>query len=414
MQPKLYPRLTLALLTGINILNYIDRSVLFGVQTLIQSEFHVNKAAMGKLTFAFLVCYMVAGPFVGWMGDRYSRKIIISAGICVWSGFTLLTWITHTYNELLFRHTIVGIGEASYATIAPTLIADLFPPERRGRMLSIFYLGLPFGTAAGFSVGGLLGPHFGWRMPFMVVAIPGFLLAVLMLLLPEPPRGQIEEEDSSVVRSTVPGLVKNGAFVTATLGMAMYTFAIGGMQQWIVPFLQEVRGVPLAEADHVFGAMAAFNGIVATLIGGWIADKLVVRYPGAYYTFCGVTMLIAVPLMILSIYISGRFLYPIMFVTLFFILVGTAPSNAAVVNAVNAKIRATALAVNLFIIHLLGDASSPWIIGKISDMSSLQIGFWAAFLAAVLSAGLFFYGARFAPKLHGTHPVEDSTAAAPS
>jgi len=403
MQPKLYPRLMLALLTGINILNYIDRSILFGVQTLIQNEFHVSNAAMGKLTSAFFICYMVAGPVMGWMGDRYSRKLIVAVGIFIWSGFTLLTWVTHTYNQLLFRHAIVGIGEASYATIAPTLIADLFPVERRGRMLAIFYLGLPFGTAAGFFIGGILGPHFGWRIPFMVVALPGFVLALLMLLLREPPRGQTEIDDTSPIRSTVPGLLKNGAFITATLGMAMYTFAIGGLQQWIVPFLERVRKVPLAQADHAFGAMAAFNGIVATLIGGWAADRLLKRYNGAYYTFSGITMLISVPLMVLTIYIAGRPLYPLMFVTLFFVLLGTAPSNAALVNAVSPRIRATALAVNLFVIHLLGDASSPWIIGKISDISSsLQIGFWAAFLAAALSGIIYLYGARFAPRLQPT------------
>src|SRR5436305_4432024 len=116
MQPKLYPRLMLALLTGINILNYIDRSILFGVQTLIQNEFHVSNAAMGKLTSAFFICYMVAGPVMGWMGDRYSRKLIVAVGIFIWSGFTLLTWVTHTYNQLLFRHAIVGIGEDRKST----------------------------------------------------------------------------------------------------------------------------------------------------------------------------------------------------------------------------------------------------------------------------------------------------------
>ena len=175
MQPKLYPRLTLALLTGLNILNYIDRSVLFSVQPLIKDEFNITDAKIGLLTSVFFFSYMIAGPCVGWLGDRFPRKYIVGIGIFIWSGFTLLTWVTHTYNQLLFRHTIVGIGEASYATIAPTLIADLFPVERRGRMLAIFYLGLPFGTASGYLVGGFLGHHFGWRIPFMVAGIPGFL-----------------------------------------------------------------------------------------------------------------------------------------------------------------------------------------------------------------------------------------------
>src|SRR5947209_16382502 len=127
MPPKLYPRLTLALLTGLNVLNYIDRSVLFGVQPLIQKEFLVNDVQLGRLNSAFFLSYLCAAPLVGYLGDRYARRKIVAIGIFIWSGFTLLSGITHTYNELLFRHIMVGIGEASYAVIAPTLIADSFP-----------------------------------------------------------------------------------------------------------------------------------------------------------------------------------------------------------------------------------------------------------------------------------------------
>ena len=400
MQPKLYPRLTLGLLTGLNILNYVDRSILFGVQPLIQKEFGVTNAQIGLLTSAFFIFYMVAGPCIGWLGDRYPRKHIIAVGIFIWSGFTLLTWFTHTFNELLFRHTIVGIGEASYATIAPTLVADLFPVERRGRMLAIFSLGLPFGTAIGFLLGGYLGPQYGWRMPFMLAAIPGFILALLIWILPEPARGQAEKQDTSKARSSLTGLIRNGAFLTATFGMAMYTFAIGGLQVWMPTFLEKVRGVPLDQADRVFGGIAAFNGIVATLIGGWAGDRLLKRNHGAYYIFSGIAMFISVPLMALTITVTGRLMYPLMFLAMFFVLIGTAPSNAALVNAVSASIRSTALAVNLFIIHLLGDASSPYLIGKVADRFSLQTGFWAAYVAAALSGVIFLYGARFAPRIY--------------
>ena len=148
MPPKLYPRLLLAVLTGLNILNYIDRNVLFAVQSDVKKEFLVSDAKIGILTSAFFFTYMFAAPVVGWMGDRFPRKNIVVFGIFIWSGFTFFTWLVHDYNQLLFRHAIVGIGEASYATIAPTLIADSFPPLKRGRMLSIFFLGLPVGSAA--------------------------------------------------------------------------------------------------------------------------------------------------------------------------------------------------------------------------------------------------------------------------
>ncbi len=400
MPPKSYPYLTLAVLTTLNTLNYIDRNMLLGVQPLVQKEFKITDAQTGLLTSAFFFCYMFAAPVVGWMGDRFPRKNIVLIGIGVWSGFTLLTWLVRDYNQLLFRHTIVGIGETSYATIAPTLVADLFPVGRRGRMLSIFYLGLPVGSALGILLGGPLGEHFNWRVPFMLAGVPGFLLALVFWLLPEPQRGQTDMVITpSLERSTVEGLFRNGAFITACLGMAMYTFAVGGLQVWIPTFLHRVRGMSVSRAAIVFGLIAAINGIVATMLGGWIGDRMLKRHDGAYYRFSGITMFAAIPLMVAAVYAVGPFMLPSIFFAVFALLICTGPSNTAVVNSVDAGIRSTALAVNTFVIHALGDSFSPWLIGKISDHSSLQTSFWAAFAAAGLSGWFFLYGTKFAPRL---------------
>jgi len=402
MPQKIYPFLTLAVLTSLNTLNYIDRNMLLGVQPLVQKEFKITDAQTGLLTSVFFFCYMFAAPVVGWMGDRFPRKNLILFGIAVWSGFTLLTWLVRDYQQLLVRHTIVGIGEASYATIAPTLVADLFPVERRGRMLSIFYLGLPVGSALGILLGGPLGEHFGWRFPFMLAGIPGFLLAVVFWFLPEPARGQTDTITPSLERSTLEGLARNGAFITACLGMAMYTFAVGGLQVWIPTFLHRVRGMSVSRAAIVFGLIAAINGIVATLLGGWIGDRMLKRHDGAYYRFSGIAMFAAVPLMIAAVYVTGPFMLPAIFFAVFALLIGTGPSNTAVVNSVDAGIRSTALAVNTFVIHALGDAFSPAFIGWISDRTSLQTSFWAAFIAAGFSGWFFLYGAKFAPPLRAT------------
>jgi MFS transporter, Spinster family, sphingosine-1-phosphate transporter len=399
MPTRLYPRLLLAVLTGLNILNYIDRNVLFAVQSDVKKEFLVSDAQIGWLTSAFFFTYMFAAPLVGWMGDRFPRKNIVVFGILIWSGFTFMTWFVHDYHQLLLRHAIVGIGEASYATIAPTLIADSFPPLKRGRMLSIFFLGLPVGSAAGYFVGGYVAHQFGWRAPFMAAGIPGFVLAFLLWMLPEPPRGQHEEHAPANLKTLLVGLLRNGAFVTATLGMALYTFAVGGMQVWIPTFLVRVRSMDLRAANIDFAMVTIINGIVATLLGGWIGDRLLKRYFGAYYTFSGIAMLIAVPFMVAAIYTGGRFMFPAIFAAVFFILIGTGPTNAALVNSVNAGIRSSALAVNVFVIHLLGDAFSPALIGRISDKTgSLQVAFWVAFVAAGISGLILLYGAKFAPR----------------
>jgi MFS transporter, Spinster family, sphingosine-1-phosphate transporter len=400
MPPKFHPGPLLAVLTGLNILNYIDRNVLFAVQSDVKKEFLVSDAQIGLLTSAFFFTYVFAAPLVGWMGDRFPRKNIVVIGIFIWSGFTFLTWFVHSYDQLLVRHAIVGIGEASYATIAPTLIADSFPPVKRGRMLSIFFLGLPVGSAAGYFVGGYLAHYFSsWRAPFMAAGIPGFVLALSLWFLPEPPRGQHEEHAPVDAWTLLGGLVRNGAFITASLGMAAYTFAVGGMQVWIPTFLQRLRGMDVKSANIDFSLIVIVNGIGATLLGGWIGDRLLKRYAGAYYTFSGVAMLLAVPFMIAAIYTTGRGMFPAIFAAVFFILVGTGPTNAALVNSVSASIRSTALAVNVFVIHLLGDAFSPALIGRISDKThSLQTAFWVAFAAAAISGVILLYGARFAPR----------------
>jgi len=171
------------------------------------------------------------------------------------------------------------------------------------------------------------------------------------------------------------------------------------MQVWIPTFLVRLRGLDLKAANIDFSIIVIINGIGATLLGGWIGDRLLRHFYGAYYSFSGIAMLVAVPFMVAAIYAVGPLMFPAMFVAVFFVLVGTGPTNAALVNSVSANIRSTALAVNVFIIHLLGDAFSPTLIGRISDKTgSLQTAFWVAFVAAGISGLILLYGAKFAPR----------------
>jgi MFS transporter, Spinster family, sphingosine-1-phosphate transporter len=394
---RLYPRTALALLTALNLLNYIDRSVLNAVQPLVQSEFHVNDAQIGRLTTVFLIFYTISAPIMGPLADRYSRRLIIALGAFAWSGFTLLTAITHTYSGLLIRHTLVGIGEASFVTISPTLVADLFPESKRGRVLGVFYLAIPVGTALGYVLGGSLGTRFGWRTPFLLAGAPGFLLATLVLFLPEPERGRFDTLKETAERSRVWGLARNPAFVTATLGMAMMTYALGGLQVWMPTFLSRMRGYTLDQANLWFGVIILFDGLVASLAGGWLGDMLLRRTRSAYYLVSAVSMGLGIPVMIVALFNRGPAMVPGIAVAGFLLLLNTAPLNAAIINSVGAHIRATAIAVNLFVIHFLGDALSPWIIGKVSDRSSLESGFISTVVATALSSAILFYGMKFAP-----------------
>lgn len=403
-QPRLYPRTALVVLTALNLLNYIDRSVLFAVQPLVQVEFHRSDADFGLLTSAFFLFYMFAAPLMGPLADRYSRRLIIVMGAFFWSGATLLTAATHSFQTLLIRHTLVGIGEASFVTISPTLVADLFPEQKRGRILGVFYLAIPVGTALGYIIGGNLGPRFGWRSPFYVASIPGFVLALLLLFIPEPERGMHDSLPETPERSTILGLARNPAFWTATLGMATMTFALGGLSVWMPTFLSRVRGYPLARANLIFGGITAFDGTVASLAGGWLGDRLLRRTKTGYYLVSAASMAMGVPVMIVALYTTGSTMLPGILLAEFLLLLNTAPLNAALINSVGAHIRATAIAVNIFMIHLLGDALSPWLIGKISDRSSLQSGFISAVVAIAISSAILFYGMRFAPPVRLENP----------
>ncbi len=399
MSPRTSAKFALLLLTALNFLNYIDRNVLFAVQPLVQKEFGLSDEQVGFLTSAFFVCYMVAAPLLAPLADRYSRKWIMAAGAFVWSAATLLTAVTHTYHELLLRHVIVGIGEATFVAISPAFLADLFPEDIRGRVMGLFYMATPVGSALGYLIGGYLGNRYGWRSPFMVSALPGFVLALLVLTLREPVRGASDQLEDTHERGSWRGLLRNKAYWTITLGAAMMTFAIGGLQVWMPTFLVRMRGLQLDHANLVFGGMTVVSGTVATLLGGWLGDRLLRRTPAAYQLVSGVGMALAIPAMAVAIYHRGPGMYPAIFLGEFFLLLNTAPLNAALVNSVSARIRATALAINIFTIHLLGDAFSPTLIGYISDRSNLEVGLTAMIVAVALSAVVLFYGMRFAPKL---------------
>lgn len=389
----------LVILTALNFVNYIDRSVLFAVQPLVQHEFPGSDARFGLLTTAFFFCYMTAAPLAGWLADRYPRRFIMCVGALVWSAATLLTAVTHNFTELMIRHTLVGVGEATFVVITPSFLSDLYPEYRRAHVLSIFYLAIPVGTALGYLLGGAMAARWGWRAPFLVGAAPGALLGLLLLWVPEPERGAADRLKITFERGTFAGLFRNPAFWTATLGMAMMTFAVGGMQVWMPTFLFRIRGVPLSVANMRFGLMTLAAGVLATMLGGWLGDRMEASKRGGHCLISAIGMTLAMPAVLLAVFHPGAWMYPAIFLGEFFLLLNTAPLNAAVLNSVAAPIRSTAFAVNLFTIHLLGDAFSPSLMGYISDRSNMQMAFVAASAAIAISAGLLYAGVRYAPQL---------------
>ena len=393
------PILALARLTALNFLNYIDRYILPAVQPLIKDEFRVSDTALGALTTVFFVFYMCSAPGVGFLADRKSRKAIIIIGAFVWSAATLLTAFTYSFTALVIRHTIVGVGEATFALVAPAYLADLFPEERRGRVLSFFYLAIPVGAALGYIIGGALGTRYGWRVPFYVCAVPGFLVATAFYFSgAEPARGAREVALYGIERTTVAGLLRNPRLRTATLGMALMTFAIGGISNWMPTFLERERGNTARARElhlrtHHGGEWPCWYRR-RRLAGRPLAAPLARRILPAVGLQCAVGNSGRA---ICVLRRSGMDISRARNCGVFPLSQHRSVECGHRQFGVPAPIRATAIGLNLFIIHLLGDAISPTIIGAISDRSSLRLGFSVTLIAMLLSGCVLLLGTRFAP-----------------
>lgn len=397
----------LILLSVLNLLNYLDRYILNGVQPLIQKEFQVNDERMGALTYAFFLTYMIAAPLTGWLGDRFPRKPLLVVSTLIWSLATLLSAWVHDYHTLYVRHAVVGIGEASFCIFAPSLLSDYYPEKDRNRVLSVFYLAIPVGSALGYLTGGLVGSHYGWRSPFFVAAFPGLVVAALLaIFVKEPKRGGSDQLVSTASRSTFLGLAKNPAYLCATLGMASLVFSMGGIAAWMPTFFVRYSGFSLSQANLALGGITVIDGILGTWIGGWLAQRWFKTNHRAYYLLSAWSGLLTIPFGALAFFGPEWILLPSVFLAEFCLFLNTGPLNAAIVNSVSSPVRATAIAVNLFLIHALGDAPSPKIIGRLSDMSDLRMGLGLTLPAMMVSAVILFFGARYAPLLKEPEPAE--------
>jgi len=402
--------MALLLLTALNLLNYIDRYILPGAQPLIQAEFKVSDGRMGLLTTALFVTYMLTAPFTGWMGDRFRRKPLIVAGAVLWSLATLFTFWVHDYWSLFFRHALVGVGEATFGIFAPAVISDFFPPRERNRILSFFYLAIPVGAALGYLVGGQLGERYGWRTPFLVGAVPGLLVAAAYwIFATEPMRGGSDQpadcgvpaisRPPGAILPTFAGLFRNPGFMCATLGMAMMVFTLGGISNWMPVFLNRFAGMSVGKSGTVLGAITVVDGLAGTAIGGWLAQRWLRTNHRALYLLSAWSMIVTLPLAALVFFGPPKWSVPALVAAEFFLFLNTGPLNAAICNSVSSAVRSSAIALNLFLIHMLGDTFSPTIIGGISDLSNLRIGLGLTLVTLILSGVLLFAGARFAPRL---------------
>lgn len=392
----------LVVLTAMNLLNYVDRYVPSAVKDLFKADLGLTDAETSYPLTAFVVVYMLASPVFGALADKMPRRVVIAAGVALWSLATGLAAFAEGFWTFLLARALVGVGEAAYATISPALLADFYPESKRNRALTAFYVAIPLGAALGFILGGWLGKAFGWRTAFMAVGFPGLLAAGAVLLVPEPERGAFDSEQER--NATPPGwaealrtLRATPEYVVAVAGYVLVTFASGALADWMPAYLSRLRGLDLAEAGSLVGTATVVGGLGGTLLGGWAGDALRkrgVRSP--YLTLSGATMLgAAVVAAIALLATSTAAITAAMIGAQLLLWCYNGPINAVLVSSVPAQMRARAFSLSILLIHLLGDAISPPIVGVIADTTgSLALGMTLVPVTLFAGALVWLVGAR--------------------
>lgn len=381
-------------LTGLNLFNYLDRYVATAVSPAIAEEFALSDWQTTAIISAFMLGYFVTSPVFGALGDRYPRKGLIAAGVLLWSVATAASGAVNGFALLILARIVVGVGEASYATLSPTIIDDLSDTATKNRWLAIFYVAIPIGTALGYTLGGWLSAWLGWRYAFYIAGLPGVLLALLVMAIREPARARPHAAHEPVGKA-LGRLARLPLYRASVFGYTAYTFALGAFAG-VAPLYLERTFEMGPKATTWLGALLAGGGLIGTALGGWLGD----RWPGedrtrAYLRVCAIVAALAVPLTaacLLARTPAGFFVpFGIAGVLLF---TATAPINAAILNSVPPQLRASGMAVSIFCIHLFGDFISPQIVGAISDAlgRDLRTAMFILPVAIGVGAGAWWWG----------------------
>ncbi|KAI7803580.1 protein spinster homolog 1 [Triplophysa rosa] len=425
-------KLTVAVLCFVNLLNYMDRFTVAGVLTDIEHFFNISDGKSGLLQTVFICSYMFLAPLFGYLGDRYNRKVIMCVGIFFWSLVTLASsYVSKEYFwALLLTRGLVGVGEASYSTIAPTIIADLFVKEKRTNMLSIFYFAIPVGSGMGYIVGSkVVSVAKDWHWALRVTPGLGLLAVILlMFVVKEPKRGAIEAHPEHMLHRTswladMKALCRNPSFLLSTFGFTAVAFVTGSLALWAPAFLfragvftgekQPCLKDPCDNSDSlIFGGVTVVSGILGVASGVQVSKKLRIKTPRADPLVCAAALLLAAPFLYLSVMFaqaSTVATYVFIFLGETFLCMNWAIVADILLYVVIPTRRSTAEAFQIVLSHLFGDAVSPYLIGVVSDsmktsdsymwdFRSLQMSLLLCSFVAVGGGAFFLATALFIEK----------------
>jgi MFS family permease len=390
-------------LTVMNLLNYVDRYVPSAIKDLFKKDLGLTDAETSLPLTAFIFVYMFACPLFGSMSDRWPRRVVIAAAGALWSLATAAGALAWDFWSFLVARALVGIGEAAYATLAPALISDFFPPEKRNRIFTVFFVAIPIGVAVGFQVGAVVGEKFGWRWALTACGLPGMLAAVTALFIREPRRGAFDVDrdlSSPPWPEALKQLARNREYVLTVAGYTLVNFASGALVDWFPTYLQRVRGLGIAEAGDVMAPAIVLGGLAGTAVGGGLADKLMGRIRHPYLAVSALSMGVAGVLTVFGILAQSKMAITILIVlTQFFMWFYNGPINTVLVNCVNSALRTRAFSFSILVIHILGDAISPPLVGFIADSTdNLTLGISIVPLTLLMGTAVWIYAWRTLPE----------------
>jgi MFS transporter, Spinster family, sphingosine-1-phosphate transporter len=390
------------ILTMMNLLNYLDRFIPGVVKDLFKADLKFTDLQTSLPITGFIVVYMLTSPIFGALADRWPRKVLIAVGVALWSLATGAAALAVGFWTFCLARAFVGVGEAAYATISPALLSDFYPPAKRNRILTIFYVAIPVGAALGFILGGILGEKFGWRAAFLICGLPGLAVAGLALAIRDPGRGRF---DTDAAQSPPPWsqalgpLLRNREYVLAVAGYAAVTFASGALADWFPTFLQRHHGMSLKASGWYVGLSAVVGGLAGTALGGLAGDALKRWTRQPYLALSGWSMVLSTVFAIAAVTVSGATATIVMiFVAQFFLWFYNGPINALIANAVPSALRVRAFALSILAIHTFGDAISPSILSFGSDWIGLQKAIHLVPMALGVGALIWLFAWRTLPE----------------
>lgn len=421
-----------------NFLNYLDRTLVSALELQLRPAFGLTEKEFGGLWSLFTIGYMVCAVPIGLLADRYRRTWLFAGCIVIWSVATVATGLTRDWRILYPARVLIGIGEAGCLVIGPALVADYFEQRKRGRALSIFYLGLPLGSVAAFIIPSLVLPEQSaanyeaegqrvWPYLFYLAGYPGFLIALLIWLLRDPPRGAVENAGHGHAHRggggfrEYLGLLKNKTLLLIIFAQAFAVFTIIPLIHFGKGFFINQRGLSEYDAGITLGLTVLVAGFFGSVLSGWIGDRLARRYRGAYALLAGIGYLVGWPCLMVGFMVADRWVFiPALGLGCFFYFFCMPAVNTQIANVVSPARRATAWALAVFILHLLGDTLSPWIFGGVSSeigrenaFAYFSIGVALAGFTCLMAARTAAYDVgRVQAELEAEEAADQQTAAA--